>query len=61
MGKVIHVPSKERLIPRENRIKAIQDLYWIASERYEVPEGGIPATDLSEDVQSSLNKAGTAL
>ena len=57
----INVPSYNSLIPRDRRIKSIMDLYEIVkegdAEYYVKPETGIPASDLSQDVQDDLQAA----
>lgn len=40
---------------------SIADLLEQINKKYQKPEGGIPATDLAESVQTSLGKADTAL
>ena len=39
----------------------LQDIEDLKRDKYELPEGGIPKDDLDSEVQSSLNKAETAL
>lgn len=56
-----NVPSFQSLLPESNKIKAIQ---WLLNEVQNgggggnyPPEGGVPKSDLSEEVQTSLDKA----
>lgn len=56
-----NIPSYSALIPRDKTIKAILDLYdafldFTSKEGYIVPDGGIPASDMAEDVQTALSK-----
>lgn len=61
-----NIPSYSSLIPRDKTIKAILDLYdafieFTASSGYIKPEDGIPASDMTVDVQQALAKIGNLL
>ena len=61
------IPSKTVLSQREKAIRSIQELYEHVSKLedsgggYIKPEEGIPASDMTEEVQESLAKAESAL
>ena len=54
------VESSDEFTELENALNRIPSLEVIYS-KYTKPEGGIPKSDLAQDVQNSLNKADTAL
>lgn len=54
------VESSNEFTELENALNKIPSLEVINS-KYTKPEGGIPKSDLAQDVQNSLNKANTAL
>ena len=54
------VESSNEFTELENALNKIPPLEVIYS-KYTKPEGGIPKSDLAQDVQNSLNKADTAL
>lgn len=54
------VESSNEFTELENALNKIPSLEVIYS-KYTKPEGGIPKSDLAQDVQNSLNKADTAL
>ena len=54
------VESSNEFTELENALNKIPSLEVINS-KYTKPEGGIPKSDLAQDVQNSLNKADTAL
>lgn len=54
------VESSNEFTELENALNKIPPLEVIYS-KYTKPEGGIPKSDLAQDVQNSLNKANTAL
>ena len=54
------VESSNEFTELENALNKIPPLEVINS-KYTKPEGGIPKSDLAQDVQNSLNKANTAL
>lgn len=54
------VESSNEFTELENALNRIPSLEVINS-KYTKPEGGIPKSDLAQDVQNSLNKANTAL
>ena len=69
-----HMPTLSDLIPlgitnaspgQFAKVSFVDDLggptAWEAADIYEKPDTGIPKTDLADDVQISLNLAGTAL
>lgn len=50
----IQIPSRQKLLTEIGKIKAIQELYNLIAEGvggYNPPDGGIPLTDLSQDMQ----------
>ena len=61
------IPSKTVLFQKEKAIRSIQELYEHVSKLedsgggYIKPEEGIPASDMTEEVQESLAKADSAL
>ena len=61
------IPSKTVLFQKEKAIRSIQELYEHVSKLedsgggYIKPEDGIPASDMTEEVQESLAKADSAL
>ena len=54
------VESSNEFTELENALNKIPSLEVINS-KYTKPEGGIPKSDLAQDVQNSLSKADTAL
>ena len=46
---------------KSNLVAAVNEVKGIADGKYTKPDGGIPKSDLAQDVQNSLNKADTAL